>query len=106
MWRSWSNAILGMWLISAAFLRLDPALSILNDLIVGVVVVISSMTIMKDRQWQGWLATVFGTWTIIAAFVPSLTGGIGYVYNDLISGLIITITGFASMVRRNDERLA
>ncbi len=106
MWQSWTNAILGIWLTSAAFLGLDPVLSIWNDLIVGVVVAISSLTIMKERQWQGWLAMVFGAWMIIAVFIRPLTGGIGYVYNDLISGLIITIAGFASMGRRHEERLA
>ena len=106
MWQSWTNALLGIWLISAAFLGLDPSTNIWNDLIVGVVVAISSFTILKDKQWQGWLAVVFAAWTIIAAFVPPLTGGIGCVYNDLISGLIITITGFASMGRRHEERLA
>ncbi len=106
MWQSWTNAILGIWLISAAFLGLDPAVGIWNDLIAGAVVVISSLTILKVREWQGWLAMVFGAWMIIAAFIPSLTGGIGYVYNDLISGLIITIAGFASMGRRNEEGFA
>ncbi len=106
MWQSWTNAILGIWLISAAFLGLDPVLNIWNDLIAGVVVAIGSLTIVKEREWQGWLGIVFGAWTIIAAFLPSLTGGIGYVYNDLISGLIITIAGFASMGRRNEEGFA
>ncbi len=106
MWKSWTNALLGLWLISAAFLGLASAINIWNDITVGVVIAITSSKIIKDREWQGWLAVVFGAWIIIAAFIPSLTGGIGYIYNDLISGLIITITGFASMIRRDEERLA
>lgn len=106
MWKSWTNALLGLWLISAAFLGLASSINIWNDLFVGAVVAVISLKIMKDRAWQGWLAVVFGAWIIIAAFVPSLTGGIGYIYNDLIAGLIIAITGFASMVRRDEERLA
>ncbi len=106
MWQSWTNTIFGIWLISAAFLALAPSINIWNDLTIGTVVVITSLRIMKDREWQGWLALVFGAWMIIAAFVPSMTGGIGCVYNDLICGLTITIAGIASMGRGHEERLA
>ncbi len=106
MRQSWTNAILGIWLIVAAFLDLHPAMNLWDDLVVGLVVVVTSRTLVRDKPWQGWLATVFGGWLTIAAFIPALTGGAGYSYNDLISGLIITITGFASMGRRNEEMLA
>lgn len=106
MRQSWTNAILGIWLTTAAFLSLAPSVNLWNDLIVGSIVSVTSVTITKDRPWQGWLALVFGGWSIISAFIPSLTGGTGYMYNDLISGLIIIIAGFASMGGRHEEGLA
>ena len=92
----WINGILGLWLIVAAFIRFGHAINLANNTIVGLVVAITAATIVKQKPWQGWLTLIVGVWMIIAGFITSLVDATGYMYNDLISGIIITIGGFAS----------
>jgi uncharacterized RDD family membrane protein YckC len=106
MWQAWTNSILGLWLIIVAFLGFGPSGNLWNDLVVGLIVAVTSLTILKEKPWQGWLAVIFGAWMIIAAFVPTLIDGTGYVYNDFISGIIIAIAGFASFGASHQEKLA
>ena len=90
----------------SAFLDFGPSGNLWNDLIVGFVAVVTSLTMLKDKPWQAWLAVIFGVWMIMAAFIPSLVEGTGYVNNDLISGIIIAIAGFASLGKSHQEKLA
>jgi hypothetical protein len=106
MWQAWTNAVLGLWLMVAAFLGLGPTVNLWDNLIVGIVVAIASLTILKEKPWQAWLALILGVWMIIAAFIPSLVDGTGYIYNDLISGIIIAIAGFAAFGQSHQEKVA
>ncbi|MGB9592031.1 MAG: SPW repeat domain-containing protein [Candidatus Kryptoniota bacterium] len=106
MWQAWTNAVLGLWLMVAAFLGFGPTANLWDNLIVGLVVAIASVTILKQKPWQAWLALIFGVWMIIAAFIPSLVDGTGYLYNDLTSGLIIAIAGFASFGQSHQQKVA
>lgn len=106
MWQAWSNGILGLWLLAAAFLGFGPSANLWDNLIVGLAVLAISATILKERPWQAWLALIFGAWMVVAAFVPSMIVGTGYVYNDLISGIIIAIAGFAAMGRKVEPKVA
>jgi len=106
MWQAWVNGILGLWLIVAAFLGFGATANLWNDLIVGLVVAIVSLTILKEKPWQAWLALILGVWMIIAAFIPSLVSGSGYIYNDVISGLIIAIAGFAALGKSQVQKVA
>lgn len=106
MWQAWTNGILGLWIVLAAFLGFNPTANLWDDLILGLAIFITSVTILKDKPWQAWLALVFGVWMMVAAFIPSLIDGTGYIYNDLISGLIIAIAGFASLGTSQQTKLA
>lgn len=96
LWQSWTNGLLGVWLALAAFLGFTDAGNLWNDIIVGLTVVVVSATILKDKPWQSWTALIVGAWMILAAFIPSLITGTGNLYNDLTSGIIIAIAGFAA----------
>jgi len=96
MWQAWTNGIVGLWLILAALLGFGPTANLVDNLIVGLVVSITAGTALKRKPWQSWSALVFAVWMMIAAFIPSLVDGAGYLYNDFIAGMIITIAGFAS----------
>lgn len=97
MWQAWTIAILGLWLMVAAFLGFDPTVNLWNNLLVGLIVAIVGYTLVKKKPWQAWVSMVVGVWMIIAAFIPSLTSGQGYLWNDLISGLVIAIGGFGAL---------
>ena len=106
MWQACINAIIGLWLIVAAFMGFGPTANLWDNLLVGFTVLSVSFAAIKNKPWQSWLALVLAAWMIASAFVPTLVGGAGYIYNDFISGIIIAVTGFASFGGANPEKLA
>jgi hypothetical protein len=97
LWQSWTIGILGVWLMVAAFLEFDPVANLWNNLIVGIIVAFVGYGIVKQKPWQSWTSMVMGVWLIIAAFIPYLLVDKGYVWNDFISGIIITVAGFGAL---------
>ena len=71
-----------------------------NDLIIGIVVAYIGYTIVKIKSLQGWISVVMGLWLIISVFIPALLSGAGYIWNDLLSGILIMIAGFGAL--KND----
>ena len=56
MWQAKVNGILGIWLIIAAFIKSNPTFGLWNNLIVGIVVVIITLTYTPLlRSWQEWV---------------------------------------------------
>lgn len=105
MWQAWSIGILGLWFVVSAFFGFNPTTNLWNDLIIGLVVLLAAGTVLKKNPWQAWLALIFGVWMIIAAFIPSLIEGTGYLYNNLISGIIIAVAGFAMFGSSSHKKL-
>ena len=99
--KAWTNGVLGTWLIIAAFLNFTPAGNMWDNLIVGIIVAIVGFMMVKDKAWQGWTAGILGVWLVIAAFIPVLQQTTGNMWNDLITGLIIAIAGYAAIEKTN-----
>lgn len=96
-WQAWTIAILGLWLILAAFLKFNSTANLWNNLLVGLIVGIIGSLIIKQKKWQSWVSIILGIWMIIAAFIPLLKADQGYLWNDVISGTIIAIGGFGAL---------
>jgi sulfite exporter TauE/SafE len=98
MWQGWVNGILGLWLIVTAFLGFGSSGNLWNDLIVGIIVAILGYSITKPKGWQGWIAFILGLWLIIVGlFIGGLRVGGGALWNNLIVGIIVAITGFGAL---------
>ena len=97
MWQAWINGILGLWLILAAFLNFSTVGNLWDNLIVGAIVIIVGFLMVSKKSWQGWLSVIMGVWLAIAAFIPGLQAHTGNLWNDLISGIIVAIAGFAAL---------
>jgi len=106
MWQAWTNAILGMWLVVAAFLSFSATGNLWDNLIVGVIAAIAGFAMIKEKSWQGWLAGIMGIWLIIAAFIPVLQISTGYLWNDLLSGVLLIIAGFGAMENTSSHQVA
>lgn len=104
-WQSWINGLLGLWLVVAAFLGFSHIGNLVNYLIVGLAVVIVSLALLKEKPWQAWIALILGIWMVASSLVLPLHRGAGYVYNDLLTGLVIAIVGFTglSTSQNNDD---
>ena len=97
MWKSWTNGILGTWLVIAAFLSFTPTGNMWDNLIVGLIVAIVGFMMIKEKPWQGWIAGVIGVWVFIAAFIPALQLHNANLWNDLLSGILIAIAGYGAI---------
>ena len=96
-WQAWTIGVFGLWFMTAAFLNFDSTVNSWNNLLVGSIVTIIGYTIVKQKEWQAWVCMAIGMWVAISAFIPSLLTGQGYLWNDIISGLVMTIGGFGAL---------
>ena len=103
-WQGWTVGLLGLWLFIAAFLNMSPVGNLWDNLIVGLVVGIVGFMIVKPKPWQGWLAGILGIWLIIAAFIPSLQAHVANLWNDLITGILLMVAGFAALGKGKEEQ--
>jgi len=99
-WKGWTNGILGTWLVIAAFLNFTPTGNMWNNLIVGIIVAIVGFAMIKEKGWQGWTSGILGLWLIVAAFIPALKEQTPNLWNDLITGLIVAIAGYAAIGKK------
>lgn len=97
MWKAWTNGLLGLWLIIAAFLNMAPSAVMWDNLLVGLIIAIVGILMIKEKPWQGWLGAISGTLLFLAAFIGSLQTGAGYLWTDLILGTLAAVAGFGAM---------
>jgi sulfite exporter TauE/SafE len=97
MWQAWTNGILGLWIGVAPFLLTDVSSVKLNNILAGAIVAVVGWYIAKEKAWQRWLTIILGAWMFVAGFIPGLVEGSGYLWNNLLAGILIAIGGFAAM---------
>jgi hypothetical protein len=91
--KRWTLGLLGIWLIVAAFLGFGTTAHLWNDVIVGALVALVSLT--GERGAWAWLAGIAGIWMIVAGFIPAFLAGAGLIWNNLIAGGLIAVAGFS-----------
>jgi hypothetical protein len=91
--KRWTLGLLGIWLIVAAFLGFGTTAHLWNDVIVGALVALVSLT--GERGAWAWLAGIAGIWMIVAGFIPAFLAGAGLIWNNLIVGALIGVAGLA-----------
>ena len=94
-----TEIILGLWLLVSAFIGFGPDGSAWNYFIVGIVLVCVSFFLIHGKPQQSWIAGILGFWLIIVAIAPFLMSGIGTYLNNIIVGLLITVTGLAILAQ-------
>ena len=109
MWQNWTNIVLGIWLIIAAFIPTITAsqgASLWNALIVGIIALLVAIwAVLVNKQSLCWLNALAGGWLLISAFIPGITAvQIGNLWNDLIVGLVIALVGFWAILRTSSTK--
>lgn len=102
--KRWTLGLLGIWLILAAFLGFGTTGHLWNDVIVGALVALVSLS--GERGTWAWIAGVAGIWMIVAGFIPALVAGAGLIWNNLIVGGLIVIAGFSLSGQPAQARVA
>lgn len=95
MWKAWTNGILGLWLAVAPFVPMDIPSVKINNVLIGAIVAAVGWYIPKEKSWQRWVAIIVGTWMFIAGLTPWFEVGYVYLWNNVISGLLIAVGGLA-----------
>jgi hypothetical protein len=96
--KGFTQITLGLWLLVSAFFEFAPNSSTWNYFIVGIFVVSASFFLIHGEPQQSWIAGILGFWLIIVAIAPSLMSGIGNYLNNIIVGLLITVTGLTILI--------
>lgn len=102
------NAILGLWLIIAAFAMGGTQAASWNDLLTGIVVLVLAGARMSEpigwTKAASWANAAIGLWLIFAPFVLSYTTNVER-WNDIIAGILLLIFGAWSgaLPRHADE---
>ncbi len=96
--KGFAEIMLGFWLLASAFVGFASSGAIINNFIVGIVVVIVSFLIVRSEPWQSWIAGILGFWLIVASCIPFLVSGIGLYLNDIIVGSLIMVVGLSILV--------
>ncbi len=97
-WASWTNLVLGLWLISAPFVLgyAGVAGAMYEDVILGIVIGLLALWRAVGAETAAmagvsWVVAVGGLWVLLAPFVLGYTGTTAAVYNDVIVGLAVLV---------------
>lgn len=97
-WASWTNLVLGLWLIIAPFSLAYAAVTaaVYEDVILGIVV--ASLALWRalaretpEMAYVSWTVAVGGLWVLIAPFALGYNATTAAAYNDVIVGLAVLI---------------
>lgn len=106
MWQGTIIQLLGLWLALASLVHMDVASVKLNNLIMGVLAaVVSGYTPIK-KSWECWLGLIAGAWLAFSSSFQYFVEGNGYLWNNLICGVLIFTSGILVVVGPSIEKHA
>lgn len=99
----WVNLMIGVWLVVAAFV-LAPVTAVRswNDVIFGIVLIISSWSVLSAVRPTAtvWFEALVGIWLIVAPFVLGYTFAAG-IWNDVICGVVAVAISLMALAEVN-----
>jgi hypothetical protein len=97
MWKGWTTVILALWLAAAPFVAMDVPSVKLNNILVSMIIAWIAWYMDTVRVWAKRPTMIIAGWMILAGFVPALTEGPGYLWNNLVSGSLLVLGGVAAL---------
>lgn len=70
-----------------------------NNRIIGFLVISLALASPQAYRWEVFAAAAVGTWLFASSFVPALLVDGDLVWNDVVSGVLLIVTG-----ARRDQR--
>ncbi|MFQ5945573.1 MAG: SPW repeat protein [Anaerolineae bacterium] len=99
-WASWTNFVLGLWLIAAPFMLVYPrgTTAVYEDVILGTLIAVFALWRAMGAETPSmanvsWLVAAGGFWVLIAPFLLGYADTTVAVYNDVIVGVVVLILG-------------
>jgi hypothetical protein len=99
-WASWTNVVLGLWLILApfAFAYTGVTAALYEDIILGLAIAAFALWRALGEETPAmagvsWLVAAGGFWVLIAPFVLGYSAVTAAVANDVIVGAAVLLLG-------------
>lgn len=97
---SWTNFVLGLWLLISPFTLSYGGTAAMEDIVVGTLIAALALWRALGEETEGmkgvsWTVAILGIWAIIAPFALGYTAISVAVWNDVIVGLIVSVLAFA-----------
>ncbi len=93
MWQCWASFGAGLWLAAISIsLSRFPLFNTIDDLVVGIVVIILAVWSALRKVFPMWITTGLGIWLVIGAWIPGISGNtIPHLINGLVVGILIMV---------------
>jgi hypothetical protein len=98
---SWTNFVLGLWLIVAPFILVYYGVSaaLWEDIVAGLLIAAFALWRAVGPETQGmaavsWTVAVLGIWALIAPFALGYSEVAAAVWNDVIIGILVAALAF------------
>ena len=97
---SWTNVVLGLWLLISPFALGYSGTAATEDIIVGILIAAFALWRALGEETEAmkgvsWTVAILGVWAIIAPFALGYTAISVAVWNDVIVGLIVAVLAVA-----------
>jgi len=109
-WLSWTNVVLGVWLVAAAFLfRHQTGAGITENIVTGSFVALAALWAARAYRpgvslVASWTVMLSGVWVLAAPFALGYERESVAVVNDVVVGVVVLCIG-ALNVMTKDRRL-
>ncbi|MFQ5830087.1 MAG: SPW repeat protein [Candidatus Methylomirabilia bacterium] len=111
-WASWTNVVLGLWLIVAPFALAYSGVTtaVYEDVILGIVIAALALWQAVGAQTPlmasaSWIVATGGLWVLVAPFLLGYSNTTAAVYNDVIVGLVVLILGLWRALSRGQGEM-
>lgn len=110
---SWTNFVLGLWLVLAPFALFYSGTSaaVWEDIIVGLLIAVFAFWRAYGPETEGmkgvsWVVAVLGVWSIIAPFAFGYSGETVAVWNDVVVGLVVAALATYRALEKPAQKMA
>lgn len=94
---SWILTILGLFILLSILIPFSSAVYGWIFFITGSIIMIVSLASVDNSYGITWVSALTGSWLIFAAFVPGIHSGDGVLVHNLITGIVVLLSGLIEM---------
>ena len=99
---SWSNFMLGLWLIVAGFARSSAVRPVMTEEIVAGIIIacLAAAAALRPAPMTSLLVAIAGFWTLLAPSFMNYTGMVSARRNDLVVGVVVLVLAIVNAAYR------
>ena len=122
-WQDAVNLLLGLWLIASpvtfgltrtdlsqfptgAAMTISTGAAAYNMWVVGIIVAVAAAAaLISFHVWEEWVNAVLGLWLIVSPWLMGYGVNFGFVWNQVLMGLIVATLAIWAMASRPHRRI-